>query len=250
MISWIRITQALPVFSQIHENYVLKSTEGLSIWFIMIWLGGDMFNLVGGLLQGVLLTMVRVHDRSQQINLAGYYCICDLVLIYQWWYYGKYYDGGLRIESQEEEALRPASETTPLLGGRARSFQNRVSQSLGAAKQSVVAFFDRMTPLQFATFKYSITLGFVVVTGVVAWFSADKADLSRKATDALGGGHEHVPLRWDAQVLGWLSAVLYILSRIPQIFKNRHTKCAGLSLALFVFAVGGNVTYVLVRACY
>lgn len=61
MIFWMRITQALPVFSQIHENYVLKSTEGLSIWFIMIWLGGDLFNLVGGLLQGVLLTMVRVH---------------------------------------------------------------------------------------------------------------------------------------------------------------------------------------------
>lgn len=182
---------------------------------------------------------------SCQINLAGYYCICDLVLIYQWWYYGKYYDGGLPIESQEEEALRPATESTPLLGGRARSVQNSVINSLHSAKQSVIAFFDRMTPLQFATFKYTITLGFVVVTGVVAWFSADEADLSRKAAEALSDDG-HIPLRWDAQVLGWLSAVLYILSRIPQIFKNRHTKCAGLSLALFVFAVGGNVTYVLV----
>lgn len=182
---------------------------------------------------------------SCQINLAGYYCICDLVLIYQWWYYGKYYDGGLPIESQEEEALRPATESTPLLGGRARSVQNSVINSLHSAKQSVIAFFDRMTPLQFATFKYTITLGFVVVTGVVAWFLADEADLSRKAAEALSDDG-HIPLRWDAQVLGWLSAVLYILSRIPQIFKNRHTKCAGLSLALFVFAVGGNVTYVLV----
>lgn len=47
------------MFSQIQENYALKSTEGLSIWFILIWLGGDAFNLLGGLLQGVLLTMVR-----------------------------------------------------------------------------------------------------------------------------------------------------------------------------------------------
>ena len=52
-------------------------------------------------------------------------------------------------------------------------------------------------------------------------------------------------LRWDAQLLGWLSALLYLSSRIPQIFKNQQTKCAGLSLALFIFAVGGNVTYVL-----
>lgn len=38
-----------------------------------------------------------------------------------------------------------------------------------------------------------------------------------------------------------------VSSRVPQIFKNTKTKCAGLSLALFIFAVLGNVTYVLVR---
>ncbi len=32
--------------------------------------------------------------------------------------------------------------------------------------------------------------------------------------------------------------------RVPQILKNRTTKCEGLSLALFVFAVAGNLTYV------
>lgn len=35
-----------------------------------------------------------------------------------------------------------------------------------------------------------------------------------------------------------------VMSRIPQIFKNRQTKCEGLSLALFLFAVAGNLTYV------
>lgn len=35
-----------------------------------------------------------------------------------------------------------------------------------------------------------------------------------------------------------------VMSRVPQIFKNRQTKCEGLSLALFLFAVAGNVTYV------
>lgn len=36
---------------------------------------------------------------------------------------------------------------------------------------------------------------------------------------------------------------LAVASRIPQIFKNRQTKCEGLSLALFVFSVAGNLTY-------
>lgn len=35
-----------------------------------------------------------------------------------------------------------------------------------------------------------------------------------------------------------------VSSRVPQIIKNRTTKCEGLSLALFVFAVAGNLTYV------
>ncbi|WFD01259.1 hypothetical protein MYAM1_004021 [Malassezia yamatoensis] len=196
---------------QIHENYVLKSTEGLSIWFILIWLGGDAFNLFGGLLQGVLWTM--------------------------WWYYGKHY----RSTEAQQEVDPNASEATPLLGNQVqvRSMWNRITEK-------VAAFFDQMTPVQFATLKYSVTLGFVLVTGIIAWFSAKHTEICNDIPDFPEQPH-HVQMRWDAQVLGWLSAVLYIVSRIPQILKNRHTKCAGLSLALFVFAVGGNVSYVLVR---
>lgn len=43
--------------------------------------------------------------------------------------------------------------------------------------------------------------------------------------------------------LSHLLLPLVVASRIPQIFKNRQTKCEGLSLALFVFSVAGNLTY-------
>lgn len=33
-------------------------------------------------------------------------------------------------------------------------------------------------------------------------------------------------------------------SRVPQIAKNKKTKCVGLSLMMFAFAVAGNATYV------
>ncbi|KDN45345.1 hypothetical protein RSAG8_04932, partial [Rhizoctonia solani AG-8 WAC10335] len=52
-------------------------------------------------------------------------------------------------------------------------------------------------------------------------------------------------VEWRSQVLGYASAILYIGSRIPQILKNRETKCEGLSLALFMFTITGNLTYVL-----
>lgn len=47
------------VFSpQILQNFQRGSTEGLSIQFIIVWLLGDVFNILGAVLQGVLPTMV------------------------------------------------------------------------------------------------------------------------------------------------------------------------------------------------
>lgn len=48
------------VFSpQIIENFRRGSAEGLSVVFIVVWLLGDVFNIVGAVLQRVLPTMVR-----------------------------------------------------------------------------------------------------------------------------------------------------------------------------------------------
>lgn len=47
------------VFSpQIIENFRRSSAEGLSVEFVIIWLLGDVFNILGAVLQNVLPTMV------------------------------------------------------------------------------------------------------------------------------------------------------------------------------------------------
>ena len=67
------------VFSpQIIENFRRSSAEGLSVVFVVIWLAGDIFNILGAILQGVLPTM---------IILAIYYTLADIVLILQVFYY-------------------------------------------------------------------------------------------------------------------------------------------------------------------
>lgn len=43
---------------QIYENYALQSGEGLSIVFVYIWLLGDLCNLVGAGLAGLLPTVI------------------------------------------------------------------------------------------------------------------------------------------------------------------------------------------------
>jgi hypothetical protein len=48
------------VFSpQIVENFRRGSADGLSLQLIIVWLSGDVFNILGAVLQGVLPTMVR-----------------------------------------------------------------------------------------------------------------------------------------------------------------------------------------------
>ncbi|KAI8338706.1 PQ loop repeat-domain-containing protein [Chlamydoabsidia padenii] len=47
-----------------------------------------------------------------------------------------------------------------------------------------------------------------------------------------------------SQSFGWLSAILYCCSRIPQIMQNfKNESVEGLSLTMFVFSVVGNLTY-------
>jgi len=43
---------------QIYENYAHQSGEGLSVVFILILLGGDLCNLLGAILAGLIPTVI------------------------------------------------------------------------------------------------------------------------------------------------------------------------------------------------
>ncbi|KAE8833711.1 hypothetical protein PTNB73_04908 [Pyrenophora teres f. teres] len=73
IISWL--FAQLP---QIYKNHKLKSTSGLSAFFLAEWLLGDVTNLLGCLFTG---------QASWQIIIAGYYVFVDCCLCSQWvWY--------------------------------------------------------------------------------------------------------------------------------------------------------------------
>ncbi|SPO48619.1 uncharacterized protein PSANT_06310 [Moesziomyces antarcticus] len=222
IMGWVSIAcWVLPSFSQMHQNYVSKSAEGLSITFVVIWLAGDALNAAGAWFQGLLWTM---------IILALYYCACDCVLIFQYWYYSKYYHRGVKISTIS--ASLEANERTPLIGD-----GSVIEDDLSAKDDS-----DDDSSVRTQIIMYTIAALLVVATGVAAWWVAEHSYGSDD--DLPPAAPEPVGWRWDAQVAGWLSAILYLSSRVPQILKNRTTKCEGLSLALFVFAVAGNLTYV------
>lgn len=68
----LRIACRVVVYTpQLYENFALKSGEGLSVAFVVIWLVGDLCNLIGAQRAGLLPTV---------IILAGYVGVYLLVL--------------------------------------------------------------------------------------------------------------------------------------------------------------------------
>jgi len=190
---------------QLLENYTRQSGEGLSVLFVVTWLLGDITNLIGGLLGGLLPTVIL---------LALYYTICDTTLLFQIYYYRR---------KRSRSAFRAHSsnlqdrETDPLLDG------DEITEGI--------------LPLRVLAMRYLAALVFVITVGLVAWWITydDKAGLAPPALDEKKW--------WLIQALGWTSALLFLGARVPQIVKNFHTRCEGLSPALFFFAIIGNITY-------
>ncbi|ORX97173.1 PQ loop repeat protein [Clohesyomyces aquaticus] len=98
------------VFSpQIIENWRRGSADGLSVVFIVVWLLGDFFNILGAVLQGVLPTMTI---------LAVYYTFADIVLLGQFfWYEGFTLKDKIKRHGEEEspESGAPNTERTRLI---------------------------------------------------------------------------------------------------------------------------------------
>eukprot|EP00474_Spongospora_subterranea_P009111 CRZ09569.1 hypothetical protein [Spongospora subterranea] len=63
---------------QIITNFKNKRTEALSPAFLLIWLCGDVFTFVGGII---------AQQRATMIICAGYFCLNDLLLLAQMAYY-------------------------------------------------------------------------------------------------------------------------------------------------------------------
>ncbi|KAL0961426.1 hypothetical protein HGRIS_006372 [Hohenbuehelia grisea] len=205
ILGWVSIACWIVVYSpQIYENYSLQSGEGLSVLFVVVWLLGDLCNLVGAGIAGLLPTVIL---------LAVYYTLCDAILLLQIYYYR-------RRKRSRAVSPSPQRERSPLL----------LPKQEGPAP----------IPTKILVIRYTAAVLFVCATGVIAWWiSGGPSDEEEHPK------HPRQASKWAIQLIGWTSAILYLGARVPQIFKNFKTRCAGLSPALFLFAIMGNATYAL-----
>ncbi|ERS95075.1 hypothetical protein HMPREF1624_08564 [Sporothrix schenckii ATCC 58251] len=299
------------VFSpQIIENFRRSSADGLSLQFIIVWLAGDVFNILGAVLQGVLPTM---------IILAVYYTIADIVLLGQCFYYrgftwrddvvppkpsakktrrsvdaaggssnttttkngrpnertsllAKNTERNRRIGTTGENdhghqhhghhhqerrgsnwsTLSPAVPFVPDLGSLDVTVDHAAHTSTTAT--TLTAAGTRSSEGGAGAFQAvvfnAMSMLMVCAAGVAGWYlsgGSQRDDNSGAVPPADGSdGDSDLSFNFWGQVFGYLCAVFYLGSRVPQLLLNwRRQSTEGVSMLFFLFACLGNLTYVL-----
>ncbi|RMD41955.1 hypothetical protein DV735_g3182, partial [Chaetothyriales sp. CBS 134920] len=251
---------------QIYKNYHLKSTAGLSIFFLVEWTAGDATNLAGGLL---------TKQATWQVVLASYYVFVDLCLVVQFFWYThlapRIYGDALLSASS---SLRSGSDADSIGGLSAidTSFGERgVSMSKNGGSGGGADSLDvppSAVPIShnpaFGSINYEKSRGSpslwqkslgsasprtLMVGAAVAMLAAP----SQAAPVGFPNGRfrhpHHLLLTGTTQelagtIVSWSSAVLYLGSRLPQLYKNwQRQSTAGLSPVLFLAAFCGNLFY-------
>ncbi|KAJ2733349.1 putative vacuolar membrane transporter for cationic amino acids, partial [Coemansia sp. Cherry 401B] len=244
----------LVLLPQLYLNWRRKSSDGLSLGFILMWLAGDFADWFGAYVGRLL---------RPAILIALYFVVTDIVLLAQMFSYRKSDDDVFGAGQLPEGAERP-----PLLmrrGRRAcrysgaentkrrlaeyheaerealldRGFGEQTYGAIPPAQESratlmtqlVASARDLGTAQTGKAVGISVAvLGLLLGAGVGA--RALLAYYPQRATDVV------------SQVFGYASAALFFVAYIPQIAWNFTAQSTeGISSAMFAFTVLGNVTY-------
>ncbi|KAI0841630.1 PQ-loop-domain-containing protein [Hypoxylon sp. FL0890] len=240
----ISIAAWVVVFSpQIIENFRRGSADGLSVRFIILWLLGDVFNILGAVLQGVLPTM---------LILAIYYTIADFVLLAQCFYYkGFTWKDEVpppKTKSSNGIIVDEPTERTSLLNHHVHDRERRgsgwshLNPAVPLVSEPPAVPPPTPTRLQSAIWN-SVAVLMVCVAGIAGWLLSRQYSTGQPDSPT-GEGFPSFDI-WG-QIFGWLCAILYLGSRLPQLLLNwRRKSTEGVSVLFFLFACLGNLTYVL-----
>ncbi|XPT01587.1 hypothetical protein M3J09_010719 [Ascochyta lentis] len=278
IISWL--FAQLP---QIYKNHKLKSTSGLSVYFLTEWLLGDVTNLLGCLLTG---------QATWQIVIAGYYVFVDCGLTGQWvWYellhhgrplrpiWGRWRsgenDGGNGAGGMQQVSKGKTPDTAdaksdkkdievqrsaPLDAFRIPNF----ARSPSGVKESYAVSPTAMpgatgtpgTPSNHNIRRVAASSSPMPSPKTMLYITLIFAVLSQGST-ARPTTSPSLPLTTLSatntgmttrellgKIFSWSSTFLYLGSRLPQLYKNQiRRSTAGLSPSLFAAAFFGNLFY-------
>ncbi|TLD27874.1 Protein RTC2 [Venturia nashicola] len=258
---------------QIYKNYQMHSTSGLSIYFLAEWLLGDISNLFGSLLTG---------QATWQVIIACYYCSVDCMLVGQYLWYEHLHHGrrvrsvwwpksknngnngrggmesidGISIYSQSTLDGDSASIATtkpidmnqkslnvPEIRGQFR--MPRFSSSPASpASSSLSSTPNRITRMTAGTSPAPSPRTILYISLLLAVVC--QASPLQPMPTILMEDPSTTEMIWQlfGRLLSWLSTVMYLGSRLPQLYKNHvRRSTSGLSPTLFIAAFFGNLFY-------
>ena len=252
---------------QIYKNYQIKSTAGLSIFFLAEWLAGDATNLLGALF---------TKQATWQIIIASYYVFVDMCLVVQYfWYtymtrriYGEslHSSGSSQIGDADGESINGLSPiNTTFIEEDQPTYKDdsETSQKPPAPRPIDAPHFSTVNyekdKGQARSFKWGEKFGqswmpspsprTVMLAATMSSFASPSraAPLPFPRDRYQHGIHllrVETPLEIAGTILSWCSTFLYLGSRLPQLYKNwKLQSTAGLSPLLFFAAFCGNLFY-------
>ena len=244
---------------QVYKNYTLKSASGLSIIFLAEWMLGDATNLLGSLF---------TEQAAWQVVLAGYYVSVDLCLLFQYLWYSRLKPwrqrrldeqkvGTIQERNGDSEGMLlnvspPEGEgvaSTPMDGTDDTPNSKPRDAKSNPFRMLNFSFSPReksTPPSSYRTVsRPSGALGpspkTVLLVSMLLAILANASPMQPTSTPPTS---EPTSLETAGRFLSWISTVLYLGSRLPQIYKNhKRRSTAGLSPALFIAAFFGNLFY-------
>lgn len=251
---------------QIYKNYQIKSTAGLSVFFLTEWLLGDATNLLGALF---------TKQATWQVIIASYYVFVDLCLVFQYFWYthfsAKFYGESLHssassmqsdgesdminslspINSNFRDEVEPPTKDDDEPGPKASQ-----PLKIGEPQFSTVQWEKprslAQSPSRVGEKCGQSWIGSPRTVLLAATVSALVSSSQAAPLPALETSHIHssglmrteTPLEIAGTIISWCSTLLYLGSRLPQLYKNfKRQSTAGLSPLLFFAAFCGNMFY-------
>ncbi|OAL32046.1 hypothetical protein AYO22_00916 [Fonsecaea multimorphosa] len=249
---------------QIFKNYYIKSTAGLSIFFLSEWLLGDLANLLGA---------IFTKQAGWQIIVATYYVFVDMCLVFQYFWYSYaakwIYEESLHSTGSSDiddadsaiiNGLSPINSNfasdAPLPGDSDDYTPKRSDPTdVNVPQFSAVNYGEKKgTPPQDIVYGDKFGSSWMASPSPrTLLYAATMASMASNVAAApvpfpsdhyVHGIHlfrVDTPLEIVGTILSWCSTFLYLGSRLPQLYKNwQRQSTAGLSPLLFIAAFCGN----------
>ncbi|ELP94748.1 hypothetical protein EIN_341160 [Entamoeba invadens IP1] len=229
-------------FPQIYQTFKSKKPESLSITFLVMWLGGDLTNLIG---------CIFTNQTQVQLLTSIYFVLIDIVMLSQYAWYLLI----CRKKYSKDKYLNLSDPPSPT-----RFNSNSNSSSNTMKKDDEIDGFDQnnknspeiqIENVETQNDTYANNTNFLIVVLIVTVsvfgqdiLSENNSTNSSNNLPICGVKDSGLTERIIGDVSAWVSGLLYFFGRFPQaVHIYRKKDVEGLSILLFLMSTIANVFY-------